>query len=153
MASSNASQYLSKLFDALVSGKITDLKDGQLKRIASIITGLVILNNPKFHSIIRLQPGELDQIKSTLSTKSTADHVATIGTRSPSMLAKNEQILVHWGTRSKETKTALAKQIKQLIVSFNSVAAQPATKPTPQETSPSSSTLPSPQTNLSKPPV
>lgn len=149
---SNASQYLSRLLGAMTSGGIAELKDKQLKRIAAIITGLQILGNPKYHEVLKLKPGEFDKIKSTLTNKETADRVAAIGSRSPTMLAKNETTLVHWGTRSVDTKTTLAKQVKQLAIDIDKqqAAQKPAQQPQTQEQAP---ILPPPQANLSKTPT
>jgi len=125
---SNASQYLSKLLGAMTSGKIIELKEKQLKRIAAIVTGLTILGNPKFHEVIKLQPGEFEKIKAGLTSKQVADRVATIGTRSPSMLAQNEQTIVHWKTRSADTKTTFAKKVKQLALDIDASQAPVAAK-------------------------
>ena len=142
---SNASQYLSRLLNAMTSGGIAELKEKQLKRIAAIITGLQILANPKYHEVLKLQSGDFEKIKSNLTSKETADRVAKFGTRSPSMLAKNEQNLVHWTTRSDTTKRELAKSVKQLAIDIDKNAQQKQ-----QEAPP---TLPPPQPNLSKPPA
>ena len=149
---SNASQYLIRLVGAMTSGGITELKDKQLKRVAAIITGLQILGNPKYHEVLKLKAGEFDKIKNSLTNKETADQVAKIGTRSPTMLAKNETTLVHWGTRSMDTKTALAKQVKQLAIDIDK---QPQKKPAqpPQNQEQAPPTLPPPQANLSKTPT
>lgn len=140
---SNAEQYLAKLHSAITSGKIADLKEKQLKRIAAIITGLTILSNPKFHDIIKLQPGELDTINQKLTTKVVADRVALLGTRSPSMLAQNEQNLVHFETRSQATKQKLATQIKQLVTGLANSS--------PTNTSPTQKEVPLPAHQQSKP--
>lgn len=145
---SNASQYLSRLLSAMTAGGITELKEKQLKRIAAIITGLQILANPKYHEVLRLQSGDFEQIKSSLTSKETADRVAKFGTRSPSMLAKNEQNLVHWTTRSDTTKRELAMVVKQLAIDIDKNTQQ---KPAQQQEAPP--TLPQPQSNLSKPPA
>jgi hypothetical protein len=148
---SNAAQYLSRLLGAMSSGGIAELKDKQLKRIAAIITGLQILANPKYHEVLKLQPGDFEKIKTSLTNKETADRVAKIGTRAPTMLAQNEQTLVHWGTRSVTTKTTLAKQVKQLAIDIDAKQ-QDATK-RPQKQEPAPPTLPQPQANLSKTPT
>lgn len=144
---SAASQYISKLLNALSSGAITELKDKQLKRIAAIITGLTIVSNPKYHSIIKLQPGELEKIKTSITSKQIADRVATIGTRSPSMLAQNEIALIHWNTRSPTTKTAVGQQLKRIAAALDN------SPPVATNTKKEVHSLPSPQPNLSKPPV
>jgi hypothetical protein len=150
---SNASQYLAKLLNAMTSGGITELKEKQLKRIAAIITGLQILANPKYHTVLKLQPGDFEKIKSSLTSKETADRVAKFGTRSPSMLAKNEQNLIHWNTRTDTTKRELAMTVKQLAIDIDKNTQekqQPAQQAQQQEAPP---TLPPPQPNLSKPPA
>lgn len=149
---SNASQYLSRLLNAMTSGGIAELKEKQLKRIAAIITGLQILANPKYHEVLKLQSGDFEKIKSSLTSKETADRVAKFGTRSPSMLAKNEQNLVHWTTRSDTTKRELAKTVKQLAIDIDKNTQQkPAQQQAQQQEAPP--TLPPPQPNLSKPPA
>ena len=151
---SNASQYLSRLLGAMTSGKITELKEKQLKRVAAIITGLQILSNPKYHEVLKLKPGEFETIKSKLTSKETADQVAKIGTRAPTMLAKNEQNLVHWETRTVTTKTELARAVKQLAIDIDKDTQQGAKKPQrPQKQEPAPPTLPQPQANLSKTPT
>lgn len=145
---SNASQYLSRLLNAMTSGEIAELKEKQLKRIAAIITGLQILANPKYHEVLKLQPGEFEKIKTGLTSKETADRVAKFGTRSPSMLAKNEQTLIHWTTRSDTTKRELAITVKQLAIDIDKNTQQ---KPVQQQEAPP--TLPPAQPNLSKPPA
>lgn len=150
---SNAGQYLQRILGAMTSGKIAELKEKQLKRVAAIITGLQILSNPKYHEVLKITPDQFENIKKTLTGKETADRVAHIGTRSPTMLAKNEQTLVHWSTRSVPTKTELAKTVKQLAIDIDKSTQKPKqapNQPRPQENEP---TLPQPQANLSKPPV
>ena len=145
---SAASQYIAKLLQALSSGTITELKDKQLKRIAAIVTGLAIISNPKYHTVLKLIPGEFEKIKNSLTSSQIADRVATIGTRSPSMLARNEAVLVHWKTRSPATKTAMGRQLKQIAIQFE-VASVPEATAIKKEVQ----SFPSPQPNLSKPPV
>jgi len=140
----------------MTSGKITELKEKQRKRVAAIITGLQVLSNPKYHEVLKLKQGEFDGIKSNLTSKETADKVAQIGTRAPTMLAKTEQNLVHWETRTVTTKTDLAKAVKQLAIDIDKDA-QPGKKPQQaqpqQKQEPAPPSLPQPQSNLSKPPV
>ncbi len=150
---SNASQYLSRLLGAMTSGGIAELKEKQLKRIAAIITGLQILSNPKYHSVLKLQPNEFEKIKSSLTSKQTADRVAKFGTRSPSMLAKNEQNLVHWSTRSDTTKRQLALQVKQLAIDIDKNTQQKPQQQAQQKPQEAPPTPPEPQPNLSKPPA
>lgn len=132
----------------MTSGGIAELKEKQLKRIAAIVTGLQILANPKYHEVLKLQPGEFEKIKTGLTSKETADRVAKFGTRSPSMLAKTEQNLIHWTTRSDATKRELAMSIKQLAIDIDKNTQQ---KPVQQQEA--QPTLPPPQPNLSKPPA
>jgi hypothetical protein len=148
---SNAAQYLSRVLGAMTSGKITELKEKQRKRVAAIITGLQVLSNPKYHEVLKLKEGEFNDIKSKLTTKATADRVAQIGTRAPTMLAKNEQNVVHWETRSVTTKTELAKAVKQLAIDIDKNTQQGQKKPQQQQPQEPTSTLPPPQPNLSKP--
>jgi hypothetical protein len=150
---SNASQYLSRLLNAMTSGGIAELKEKQLKRIAAIITGLQILANPKYHEVLKLQPGEFEKIKTGLTSKETADRVAKFGTRSPSMLAKNEQTLIHWTTRSDTTKQELAKSVKQLAIDIDKNTQQKPVQQQALQQQEAPPTLPQPQPNLSKPPA
>jgi hypothetical protein len=151
---SNAAQYLSRLLGAMSSGGITELKEKQRKRVAAIITGLQILSNPKYHEVLKLKAGEFEDIKNKLTSKTTADRVASIGTRAPSMLAKNEQNIVHWETRSLTTKKQLAQAVKQLALDIDKNTQQAQKAPQqPQKQEPAPQTLPQPQPNLSKPPT
>jgi hypothetical protein len=134
----------------MTSGGIEELKEKQLKRIAAIITGLQILANPKYHDVLKLQPGDFEKIKSNLTSKETADRVAKFGTRSPSMLAKNEQNLIHWTTRSDTTKRELAITVKQLAIDIDKNTQQKPTQQAQQQQE-APPTLPPPQPNLSKP--
>jgi hypothetical protein len=157
---SNAAQYLSRVLGAMTSGKITELKEKQRKRVAAIITGMQVLSKqdtegkPRHHAVLKIEPTDFENIKKTLTTKATADKVAQIGARSPTMLAKNEQNLVHWETRSTTTKTELARAVKQLAIDIDKNHQQGQKKPQqqqPQKQEPAATPLPSPQPNLSKP--
>jgi len=137
----------------MTSGGIAELKAKQLQRIAAIVTGLQILANPKYHTILKLQPTDVEKIKSSLTSKQTADKVAAFGTRSPSMLAKNEQNLVHWSTRSDTTKRQLALAVKQLAIDIDKNTQEKPQQQAQQKPQEAPPTQPSPQPNLSKPPA
>lgn len=132
MAQTNASQHLLKVIQFFMKNareeKIKGLTAKQRERIAEIVTGLAVVANPKFHKTLKLSDADVKQILTKLQTdRATADKVATIGTRSPTLLAKNIKNFTHFESRSDTTKSEMLKMMKTITVQLDKLSGEPST--------------------------